>query len=372
MEAAVAADPDNPAYQASLAYMALAAGKSRGAKEAAEQAIGLKPDDPLLYMLQAQATAAVAEMYSEETGELIEAALRAFDDAARFDPTNALPLIQGASVAFDVEREDLALPRIKEAFERPRLVLYRLLVPFDLHPDRKPSVETWQYVQYGRWMETLARCQNVSRALLRRGEEEMAAGDLEAAEVKFREALAVARMVAMSDPNLVIATSIAINMMEDAYARLVMHAARAMVSAQFAKLHSSAAEQARYFREWWESDASGHKMDTAPRALSDPRWTFESLDSVYTWLLEREAVSAPEEKAERDRWSGEMGVLQIGRAELYGALQTYLKKVNDSPPETVRELLDLEARCVERTILGIRLTPASDREPAVPSDNEQE
>ncbi len=67
-----------------------------------------------------------------------------------------------------------------------------------------------------------------------------------------------------------------------------------------------------------------------------------------------------------------MGVLQIGRAELYGNLQAYLKEVNDNPPETVAELLDLQAKCIERTILGIGLTPASDREPAAPGDKERE
>ena len=297
MEEAAAAEPDNPTYQASLAYVALTAGKHARAKQAVDRAIELKGDDPFLYVLRGQAEAALARSEPSKAGERIGPALKAFDDAARLDPTNALPLILGAGVALEVGRKDLALPLIKKALERPRAVLYRLWVPFDLHPDRGRSVNTWQYVQYGRWIEELVSWQNTSTALLLLGEERMAKEDLAAAEADFRDALTLGQMLGESDPDLLITTNVAINMMEDAYARL-----------------------------WRIAQAKGN--------------------------------------GEVERWWGELGVLQIGRTELHGALQAYVKQVKDSPPETVEELLSLEAKCVERTMLGIGLKPAADRERA--------
>ncbi len=221
MEAAAEADPGNAVYQASLCYVCLAAGKYARAAEAIDRAIKLKDDDPLFYMLRGQAQAALAHMVPQEAGERILPALTAFEEAARLDPTNALPLVQAASVAVSVGRMDLALSRIERALERPTARLYRLWVPFDLHPERDASINAWQYVQYGYWTSAAARCQNVGMALLSLGAQKMKDEDLDGAARGFRKALEVGRAVGMAEPNLFITVHVAINMMEGAYGGLL-------------------------------------------------------------------------------------------------------------------------------------------------------
>jgi len=221
MDAAVKADPSNAAYHISLAYVCLAAGEYARAKEAAARAIELKGDDPLPYVLQGQAEAALARTGGDGAGEGIEAALKAFDDAARVDPKNSLPLMQGAGFAFEVGRADLALPRAEQALGREGIVFPRLPLPFDLYADRTGAIDAWQYVQYGHWMMLLTGCQNAARALLRSGEGKLEAEDAEGAEADFRAALEMGRMVGMSRPSLFVTSHTAINMMEDAYARLL-------------------------------------------------------------------------------------------------------------------------------------------------------
>jgi tetratricopeptide (TPR) repeat protein len=220
MEAAVKADPSKADSHISLAYMALTAGEYARARDAAARAVEVKGDDPLPYLLQGQAEAALARAGADEAGERIEAALKAFDEAARVDPKNSLPLMQGAGFAFEAGRSDLALPRAKQALGREGVVLPRLPVPFDLSADRTAAIDAWQSVQYGHWMTLLARCQNTARALLRSGEAKLGAEDAEGAEADFRAALGMGRMVGVCRPSLFVTANTAINMMEEAYARL--------------------------------------------------------------------------------------------------------------------------------------------------------
>lgn len=220
MHAAVKADPSNAEYHISLASMAIMAGEYARAREAAARAVELRGDDPLPYLLQGQAEAALAQTGGDDAGERMEAALKAFDDAARLDPKNSLPLMQGAGFAFMAGRSDLALPRAKQALGREGIVLPRLPVPFDLSADRTAAIDAWQSVQYGHWMMFLARCQNAERALLRSGEAKLEAEDAEGAEADFRAALEMGRMAGISSPSLFLTANTAINMMEDAYVRL--------------------------------------------------------------------------------------------------------------------------------------------------------
>jgi hypothetical protein len=156
-------------------------------------------------------------------------------------------------------------------------------------------------------MAMLARCENAAGGVLRIGERKLKAEDPEGAEADFREALALGRMVGMSEPSLFITTHTAINMMENAYAGLLR-------------------------------------------------------------------VAEAEESREAERWRGETGVLYIGRSDLYNRLQGYLKELDEKPPASAEELLRREAAAVEHTVLGIGLTPPSDRRAAEaePSDSPAE
>lgn len=220
MEAAAAAQPRNPVRQVSLAYLYLSAGKYHKAREAVNLAIDVRRDEPLYYLLRGQAEAAVAQMDPPTAGQRIDPALAAFDRAAALDQDNALPLLQAASVAFDVDRSDLALPRLEKALQRRHFSFYFLPVPFDLFPVHSLSVKAWQHVQVGYWMESLARCRYVAAVCRRLGLAEEEAGNLEAAKGRYDMVQQIGRMVGESTPNLFVAVAAAIDLMEDAYMSL--------------------------------------------------------------------------------------------------------------------------------------------------------
>jgi len=297
MEAAVEADDANPDYRAALAHIYLSAGKYAEGKDAANHAIDRDRRRPSFYLLRGQAEAALAHMDPETARDRIGPALRAFDDAARLDPSNSLPLLQAASVAIDAGRTDLAEPTVKRALQRPAFRFYRLPVPDGLDSDQTTSLHMWQYIQLGQWAELVARCQNVERTWLKLGEQKLEEEDFEGAETYFREALGIARRTGSAEPNVFIGVNFGMDMLEDAYVRLLR--------------------------------------------LAEKR-----------------------ENGEAERWRGELGVLQIGRQELRGALQQYLKRLEEDPPRSVDDLLHFEAECVRRTLLGIGLAPAEETEPA--------
>lgn len=219
-EAAVAGAPDNATYRACLGYAYLAAGKYQQANEALEEAVAVARDDPLLYLLRAQAEATLSQAEPGEKSGEVEPAMRSFREAARLDPDNALTLIQAASVAFDADRTDIALAMTDAALERPHMTLYRLGIPADLDTDQSTSLKLWQYAQMGQWMELLARAENVVKSIIRLGETEERKGDLELARKHFEKALAVARQIGNTRPNMFLTANTGINMMEDSYASL--------------------------------------------------------------------------------------------------------------------------------------------------------
>jgi hypothetical protein len=88
------------------------------------------------------------------------------------------------------------------------------------------------------------------------------------------------------------------------------------------------------------------------------------MEDAYSNLLRVGEARGSEEAV---MWRNELGVLQIGRGMLAGALQDYLKEIATSPPDSVEALLDLEAEGLRMIIGGIGLTPASAPEPQVPA-----
>jgi tetratricopeptide (TPR) repeat protein len=217
LEAAVSADPKNVSYLISLGYVCLSAGKYQQAKETLLQATERDRKNPLPYLLRAQAEAALAMMNPDTRAEQIGAALRSFDDAAQLDQTNSLALVQAASVASGVGKQDIAMEKLKAGLARLGMTLYRLPIPGDLSPDTGTSTKMWQQAQYTQWLELLARCQNAARMLLKEGKQKEDARDLQGAEAAYQQALALGRQVGNARPNLFITVSTALNIMEDAY-----------------------------------------------------------------------------------------------------------------------------------------------------------
>lgn len=289
-EAAVSDAPGNVSYQTSLAYAYLAAGKYQQAKDALDEAIERTRSDPLLYLLRAQAEAALAHMDPDNTAEKVERAIRTFDEAARLDPDNSLALIQAASVAFDAGRIDIALNRLEEGLKRPAMTLYRLGIPGDLGPDLTTSLKLWQYAQMEHWMDLLIRGQNVVRNVIKLGAAKEREGDWAAASATFNQALEVSCQIGNARPNTFIAVNAGINAMEDSYAGLARVA-----------------------------EATGSR--------------------------------------EVEKWRGYMGVLNIGRQQLYADLQTYMQRLENDPPASVEELLELQAESLSFTMRGVALSP---------------
>ena len=317
-EAAAQAAPGNTDYSIGLAYAQLSAAKYQQARDTLTAAIERKKNDPVLYLLRAQADAALGHLDPETTAQSVEKALRSFDDAARLDPGNSLYSLQAASVAFDAQRGDLGLARVQAALKLPAITLPMLPIPFDLDTSRTKSVEMWQALQMRQWMDLLVRCQNAGFALLKQGEADekavaektaggadpAAAGEGAApsaltAEQKalyakadefYRTVLDIGKQMGNAKPNGILAVSMGLNMMEAAYAHL-LHVA----------------------------DATGSQ----------------------------EAI----------KWQGEGGVVQIGRGELLVALQQYKALVEKTPPSSVSALMKEEGEFVARTMLGVGLSP---------------
>ena len=160
------------------------------------------------------------ERFPVTAGKNIGKAITAFDRAGELDAKNALPLLQAASVAFFVDRLDLAEPRLKQALARPECRLYRLPVPTDLEPARGSSFRIWEQIQMSYWMELLARCQDAAASALRLGVQAEKLRQAEAAEAYYRQAYEVGRQVGRIQPNLFLSVGTAIDILERVYPAL--------------------------------------------------------------------------------------------------------------------------------------------------------
>ncbi len=80
-----------------------------------------------------------------------------------------------------------------------------------------------------------------------------------------------------------------------------------------------------------------------------------AMEDSYVRLLE--VAKKMNETKEAERFEGELGVLQIGRTELGAVLQNYIKRIEENPPATVEEMLDLQGEYISRVMMGIGLHP---------------
>lgn len=317
LEAAVAADPASVKYRTALVYVLLSASEYQKAKTQVDAAIKRERRDPLLYLLRAQAEAALAQMDPAKASSNIGPAITALDRAAELDPTNGLPLLQAASIALDLDRLDLALPRLQRALERPDCRLYSLLVPFDLDPNPVAAIGLWQHIQFTHWLELLARCQNAAKAVIRLGDQEVRTGDLDAAVSRYEQARQIGRKVGRAKPYLFLSVGTCMDILDPAYQRLV---AVAQGRADTAKRGAEEAAKAG-------QDAAALDQEAA-------RW-------------QREA----------EKWEGERGVLRFGASQLRAMLEGYRAQLAKSPPPSPEALLQMESRWLAGVMAGIGLDP---------------
>jgi len=90
--------------------------------------------------------------------------------------------------------------------------------------------------------------------------------------------------------------------------------------------------------------------------------TFESAAGQTMPYLPREFSPEEQSRAEKGRpqveaWKGETGVLYIGRGELVGPLQGFVKSIDENPPASIEGALDREAESVARVMRGVGLSP---------------
>jgi hypothetical protein len=370
LEAAIAAGPSNWAYRESLAYVCLSAGQYEKAKAAIDKAIEMKRDRPVLYMLRGQAEAALAQMDPPTAAERIGPAITAFDRAAELDQSNALPLLQAASVAFDVNRSDLALPRIQKALQRPGAMLYALDVPTNLSDQPGLSIRAWQYMQLGHWYELLARFRNVSTSLLGRGQKLEQANDLGGADGNYRQSLQVGRLIGGMRPHLFINVAAAVDVMYDSYQALSGVAAKSVVRGQMGDIQNptqtdyviaakSVINQALAASGMTSQQACEQwgALKPAPVGLDDPVWTLGRLTDFYVWLATRQRMKLPQASQDLARWQGESGVLAFARSQLAAGLEVYVKEIAKLTSPTVEQMLATEESILSPVIAGIGLNP---------------
>ncbi len=399
-ESAVSANPGDASYRLSLGYVYLAAGKYQQAKEALSEAVQRSRKNPLPYLFRAQAEAAISFMAPETKGKTIGTALRLFDDAARLDPTNSLALIQAASVAAEAGKQSMGVAKIEAALQRPGMMLYRLPIPGDLDPSKSNSAKMWQHAQLWQWLELLARSQNAARVMIKFGREKEAGGDLEGAEAVYRQVLVLGRQVGNAQPNTFVAVNTGMDIMEDAYTSLShlyepyplqMQDSdwswaregddQVVVRGSIKNVSASPLQGLTAVVRWMKADGGFMSSVTAPLAdqtlAPGKSSTFEvkttwnpAMDHPVIgfkngnggipyepeWSPERKA-KATEKTREVEAWKGEIGVLYIGRGDMVGALQGYMKSLDEHPPASIDEMLDREGERVAHTMLGVGLSP---------------
>jgi tetratricopeptide (TPR) repeat protein len=317
LEAAVSADPTSLKYRTALVYVLLSASEYEKAKTQVDAAIKRERRDPLLYLLRAQAEAALAQMDPAKASNNIGPAITALDRAAELDPTNSLPLLQAVSIALDLDRLDLALPRLERALKLSDCRLYSLSVPFDLDPRPAVAVNLWQQIQFTYWFDLLARCQNAARGVIRLGDQEVKTGDLEAAESRYQQAREIGRRVGRAKPYLFLTVGTAVDILDPAYQRLA-----AIAQGQ--------------------ADAAGRRAEEAKKAGQDSA------------AFDQEAARW---KHEAEKWNGERGVLRFGASQLQEALGSYRQQLAGNPPPSIETLTHLEAQWLTSIMAGIGLDP---------------
>ena len=98
--------------------------------------------------------------------------------------------------------------------------------------------------------------------------------------------------------------------------------------------------------------------NTKPNIFISVNAGINTMQDAYAGLAA--VASAQQRPAEENRWQGEAGVLTIARQDLFGAIQRYVKLIDEQPPTSIGDLLQEEAEQVAHTMLGAALSPTAE------------
>ena len=183
-----------------LGYFHLRDFQYNNARDSFEYALKHNNKDPLLRYLFASTKAILLVTEPEKMQEQGKGVIEEFKRLSGRDPNNAMPLIQAASVAFDCNRIDLALPLINEALKKPEFRFYQVPLPDKLDESPVQSAKAWWWVQAELWNEMVSRTANCTRGLLQRASRHSLAGDPKRADELYQQAVQVAALLTRTSP----------------------------------------------------------------------------------------------------------------------------------------------------------------------------
>ena len=116
-------------------------------------------------------------------------------------------------------------------------------------------------------------------------------------------------------------------------------------------------------RYQWLRRVAGYLGTAEPRLFVTVATSIDMLEDAYSNLAR---VGEATGSKDTERWKGEAGICQIGRQDLFGALQSYQKDVASGAIASVYQSMQTQAKLVSPVIAGIGLT--SKDAPAVPAE----
>lgn len=200
----------------SLGYFYLRDFKYRSAQEQFEAALKRNSREPRLYYLLGQAKAVLLLAEPQTRSEECKEAIKEFRKAAERDAGNAMPLLQAASVTFDSDRADLALPLVSDALQKPEYRFYTLPVPEDLVEDSALAAAAWWWVQSELWRDMINRTTNCGRGMIRQADRLALSGEKDKAEELYHQAAEIGRLLCRAEPRLCEALSAGLELEREA------------------------------------------------------------------------------------------------------------------------------------------------------------
>jgi hypothetical protein len=195
-------DQKDSELQEALGYFLLRDYQYHKAQIAFEAALKHRGNEPRLRYFLAVTKAILLTSNPDTMPEQSKTVIEEFQKAAKAESQNALPLLQAASVAFDSDRPDLAVPLVTEALAKPGFYLYRLPVPSDLVPDGPQATAAWWLVESELWGEIINRATNCARGLMREGNRLSLRKETAAAQELYQKAEAIGQMLTRTAPPL--------------------------------------------------------------------------------------------------------------------------------------------------------------------------